>query len=32
MPTYLVERVLPGADLASVQALCRSRERLRPTV
>jgi hypothetical protein len=24
MPTYLVERVLPGADLASVQALCRA--------
>jgi len=26
MPTYLVERVLPGADLASVQALCRAAE------
>lgn len=24
MPTYLVERVLPGADLASVRALCRA--------
>jgi len=24
MPTYLVERVLPGADLGSVQALCRA--------